>query len=226
MKPAGAAAIVALALVGVAPPRAATAEPRAAAAPATRTTLDGLLQSCAKSPGLYAKYVEEKQVALLAVPLRTEGTVHFAPGRGLVRHTLVPSRQSVLVTDRELVFWDGKTVKRIPFGTSKTVETLARAFSLLLAADRAGLERDFALTFRRTTTTPDDDAWLLELLPTSAELAKSIRAIEIEGRGLVLSTLRVREANGDLSTTRFSDVDTARRYVGEELEATFRVPPA
>ena len=203
-------------------PQPAAALPPAAAAAAESKDLDALLALCAKSPGLMARFAEDKQIALLSVPLRSEGALHFAPGRGLVRHTYKPSKQSVLVTDKELVFWDGKTTKRIALGSSASIETFARAFSLLLRADRAALEKDFALTFHAGDA---GGAWSLDLVPTGAELKKVIASMKIEGRGLELSVLRVREANGDLTTTRFENVDAAKRYTDAELDRLFRVPP-
>jgi hypothetical protein len=70
-----------------------------------------------------------------------------------------------------------------------------------------------------------DDGWALELSPTDPELKKVIAAVEIEGKGLGLSTVRVREANGDVSTTRFHDVDAEKRYDAAEADRTFRIPP-
>jgi hypothetical protein len=182
--------------------------------------LDGLLSACAKMPGLVARFNEEKQIALLAVPLRSSGTLHFARGRGLVRHTAPPSKQSVLVTDKELVFWDGKAVKRVSLASSATVDAFARSFSMILAADRAGLEKSFSIDFAR-----GGGSWTLKLVPKGADLKNVIGSIELEGRGVVLSTLKVREANGDVSTTRFTDVDTAKRYTDEEADRLFRLPP-
>ncbi|HVJ90102.1 MAG TPA: outer membrane lipoprotein carrier protein LolA [Labilithrix sp.] len=181
-----------------------------------------LLERCAASPGLTAKFVEEKQIALLSVPLRSEGTLHFSPARGLVRHTSKPSPQSVLVTDKDLDFWDGKATKKVALGSSATLATFARAFSNLLTANRAALEKTFTLAFH-----PHDagDAWDLVLTPTEPDLKKMLSSIEIEGTGLELSLLRIREANGDVSTTRFSSVDPAKRYTDAELDRLFRVPP-
>jgi hypothetical protein len=215
-----AAALVAIAIAG-AGGRADAAPPAPKASESKG--LDALLERCAKSPGLTARFVEDKQIALLSVPLRSEGALHFSPGRGLVRHTHKPSKQSVLVTDKELVFWDGKATKRVALGSSAPIETFARAFSLLLRADRAALEKDFVLTFH-TKDAPDE--WSLDLVPIGAELKKVIASMAIEGRGLDLSVLRVREANGDVTTTRFEGVDAAKRFADAELERLFRVPPA
>lgn len=195
--------------------RPASAETRAV------TDVDGLLAECAKMPGLAARFTEEKKIALLAVPLRSSGSVHFMRSRGLVRHTTEPSKQSVLVSDKEIVFWDGKSTKRISLASSETVEAFARVFSLILAADRAGLERHFSLDFRPR----EQGVWSLKLVPKGAALKGVIAAIEVDGRGSVLSTLTVREVNGDVSTTRFSDVDTAKRYSDDEARRVFQVPP-
>jgi hypothetical protein len=202
----------------------ASAEERPAPAAAVERVadLDALLAGCAKMPGLFARFAEEKQIALLAVPLKSSGTIHFDRARGLVRHTLLPSKQSVQVTDKELVFWDGKNTRHVSLASSATVEAFARAFTLLLSADRTALEKSFELTF-----TPKDSgaSWSLSLVPKNAELKSVVASMEIEGRGLVVTLLKVREANGDLTTSRFSDVDTAKRYSDEEAGRTFRVPP-
>jgi hypothetical protein len=185
-------------------------------------TLDTLLERFAKSPGLQASFVEEKQIALLAVPLRSEGVVHYSRDRGLVRHATKPSRESVLVNDKEIVYWNGKDTKRIPLGTSAVVGTLARAFALLLAADRAGLEKDFRLTLRPT----ENEGFRIVLEPKSVDVKKVISGIELEGRDIELSLLRVRETNGDVSITRFSAVDVSKKYTDAELARVFTLPPS
>lgn len=213
-----------IAVATSASPGARAAEPHpAASAPAAKTdevrSLDKLLEGCAKMPGLSARFVEEKQIALLAVPLRSSGTLHFARGRGLVRHTAEPSKQSVLIDDKELVIADGSNVRRIALSSSPTVETFARSFSMILAADRPALEKNFVLDFRPTSA-----GWSLALTPRGQELKGVIAAIELEGQGLALTLLRIREANGDVSTTRFSAVDVAKQYGAEEAARVFRVP--
>lgn len=209
--------VLCAALLAPALPGAAHADPPAASA----NTLDGLLARCAKSPGLLAQFTEEKQIALLAAPIRSEGTVHFAPTRGLARHVTKPSPQSVLVTDRELAFWDGRQVKRMSLASSPTLETFARAFAMILTANRAELEKSFALDFQPSGT----DGYTLKLVPTGAELKKMLAGITITGRGLTVESLVVREANGDVSTTRFTSVDPQKTYTAAEADRLFRVPP-
>jgi outer membrane lipoprotein-sorting protein len=217
-----ASAGVVLALTGSAISAHADASGPAGPAAAAAPSLDALLERFAKSPGLQASFTEEKQIALLAVPLKSEGVVHFAPKRGLVRHATKPSRESVLVNDKEVVYWNGKAVQRIPFASSPVVGALARAFALLLAADRNGLEKDFVLSFRPIEPS---GSYRVVLEPKGADLKKIISAIELEGHGIDLSLLRVREKNGDVATTHFASVDTAKKYTDAELDRVFKVPP-
>lgn len=213
---------IVLAFAGTAVIAHADATPSAhSAAPAAPVTLEALLERFAKSPGVTASFTEEKQIALLAAPLKVEGVIHYSPKRGLVRHATKPSKESVLVDDKELVYWNGKTVQRMNLGSTPVVGTLARAFAQLLAADRVGLEKEFVLSFHSL----ENGGYRVSLEPKGADLKKVISAIELEGRGIELSLLRVREKNGDVSTTRFSAVDVAKRYTDAELDRVFRIPP-
>lgn len=198
-----------------------TAAPHVHAEEPPAFDLGALFALSRNMPGLSARFTEERQISLLAEPLHSEGTLHFARGRGLVRHTTAPSRQSVLVTDKDLVFWDGKTTRRVDLGSSVIVDTFVQAFSLLLQGNRADLEKRFALSFRSR----GGEGWELSLTPKNADLAKVISSIALSGRGAALSTLVVHETNGDTSTTKFFDVDTNKRYSDEEAKKRFRVPP-
>ncbi len=214
-------AALALGLLGLAAPASARAEGTATSAPAPAGELDALFARFAAMPGLQARFAEDKQLSLLVTPLHSEGTIHFLRGRGVVVHTTSPTRQSTLVTDRQLVLWDGRTVRRVDLDASPSVAAFARAFTLLLGADREALERAFTLALQGRA----DDGWTLRLVPVAAAARNVVATIELEGKGLILSTLRIREANGDLSTMRFTGVDVQRRYTGAEADRIFRVPP-
>jgi len=49
------------------------------AADARGDELAALLARFAKAPGIYARFREEKHLAMLQVPLVNEGTIHFTP---------------------------------------------------------------------------------------------------------------------------------------------------
>ncbi len=79
------AGCLALTFVAIAPISASTA--RADDAP---IAIDALLARFKAVPGLQAKWHEEKRIALLAKPLVSDGTLHYAPPQKLARHTLSP----------------------------------------------------------------------------------------------------------------------------------------
>ena len=56
--------------------------------------LDALLQKFRQMPGLEPRFREAKRIALLAVPLITEGWLYFAPPARLGRHTLAPEKST------------------------------------------------------------------------------------------------------------------------------------
>jgi hypothetical protein len=182
--------------------------------------LDVLFTAFAKSPGLYAKFHEEKQIALLVAPLKSDGTVHFDPKKGLARHTTSPSKRSLLLGGGTLTVWDGLKTEIIQLSSQPSLRAFAEAFTMFLAADRAGLERTFKLEF----TGDPRAAWRLRLAPLSAQLKKIVAEMEVVGQGTALTTLRVSEASGDASTTSFSEVDAGKQYTPAEAATVFRVP--
>jgi outer membrane lipoprotein-sorting protein len=197
----------------------ARAEP-VATSPAHGKALDTLLANLAKSPGLFAKFHEERSIALLVAPLKSDGTLHFARKHGLARHTLSPSKQSVLLADDTLSFWDGKRTETVQLRSAPGLRAFADGFRMILGADRKGLEKNFRL---RLEGAPEA-AWTLQLAPIDAQLAKMVRGIEVTGQGIVLQKLVVRETNGDTTTTTFHDVDTAKTYTPDEAARVFRLP--
>ncbi|MSP26855.1 MAG: outer membrane lipoprotein carrier protein LolA [Myxococcales bacterium] len=183
-------------------------------------SLDTLFAEFIRSPGLYARFHEEKQIALLVSPITNDGTIHFDKTHGLARHTTAPRRESVLLSRGALTLWDGQKTETIALRRSATLRALAEAFSLMLAADRAGLERNFTLSLQPRAL----GEWTLTLAPLAPDLRRMVVGIEVAGQGATPKMLRVREASGDVSTTTFTDVDPNRRYSQEQAAAIFKVP--
>ena len=65
-------------------------------------TAEDLLAGFRSMPGLTARFVEEKRLALLTRPVRTEGTVAFAPPGVLVRRVTSPTESVALIRDGQL----------------------------------------------------------------------------------------------------------------------------
>ena len=190
-------------------------------APASSADLDVLFAAFGKSPGLVAKFRELRRIALLSAPLKSEGSVHFDRARGLAKHTRTPSPKSVLLTATSLTVWDGKKSDVLSLASAPGLKIFADSFRMFLAADRPGLEKNFEMRFAG-----DPNAkWQLTLVPRDPGLKKVVAAIELAGTKIELSSLWVKEANGDVTATEFYDVTTAKKYTEAEAKDVFRAPP-
>jgi hypothetical protein len=186
-------------------------------------TLDALLARFRAIPGLFARYREEKHIALLAEPLVSEGTVHYAPPRRIARHTLTPSPSGVVYDGTALRFGDGATEQKIDVGASPVVRAFVDSFVDVLAGDRAALDRTFVVDFRSGDAAHPRETWELSLIPRSPDLLAILSEVRFAGDGVVVSRMVLREASGDEGITTFSAVDAAHRYTQAEAARVFRV---
>src|SRR5579863_4274341 len=144
-----ATALLAIALVASssrAPALASQVNAVADAAP--RLTLDSLLTRFRAIPGLFARYREEKRITLLAEPLVSEGTVHYAPPERLARHQRTPSPSSIVFDGTTLRFGDAQSEERIDVSSNPVVRAFVESFLSVLAGDQSKLERTFLVDFR------------------------------------------------------------------------------
>jgi hypothetical protein len=193
---------------------------------AIRDPLDALFAEFRAMPGLFARYREEKRILLLAQPLKSEGTVHYAPPRQMARHTRSPSPASVAFDGATLRFGDGTFEQRIDVSANPVVRAFVEGFLDVVAGDREGLERMFVIDFHAGGAAPAVGKWDLSLVPRDARLRAILRDLRFSGQGVLVTQMRIREANGDEGVTTFSDVDTAHRYSAAEAARVFRVDRA
>lgn len=186
-------------------------------------TLDSLLARFRGMGGLYARYREEKHIALLAEPLVSEGTVHYAPPRRIARHARTPSPSSVVFDGAVLRFGDAAGEQRIDVGANPVVRAFVETFLDVLAGDRAALERTFVVDFHAGDAAHPGQKWDLSLVPRARALLGVLSEVRFAGDGIVVTQMKIREASGDEGITTFSDVDTAHVYSPAEAARVFRV---
>lgn len=183
-------------------------------------SLDALLAGFRAVPGLVAHFREEKHIALLAAPLVTEGTLHYAPPSRLARHATSPARSSLVLDGDLLAMGDAAHVERLDLRARPGIAGFVAAFRAVLSGDRATLERSF-----RATLSGDPAAdWQLVLVPRGPPIARYVARVVLTGSDVHVATMRVLETNGDESVTTFSAVDVAHRYAPAEAARVFRVP--
>lgn len=223
------AALLALAATSHAQPRRprvprrppATVVAPVAPPPAAPLTLDALLRRFAAMPGLSARFREEKRVALLAAPLVSEGTIHYAPPGRLARHTTSPSPATVLIDGAQLRFFDGRQTTAIDMNATPVVRQFVDSFLALVAGDGTALARGYAMELAVDPARPE--AWTLTLRPRVAAVQRVFRDIVLRGTGVALASMVMRETSGDETSTTFREVDAGHRYSAEEVARVFRI---
>ena len=208
-------ALLALVAGGLALPAEAV---RAQDAPAD---LSALLARFRAVRGLSARFREEKFIALLEEPLVSEGVLHFAPPARIARLVERPAASSMVLDGDELRLVDARGTQRIDLARMPIVRAFVDAFRAVLAGDGAALERSFRTRLRRE----QDGSWTLGLSPRVRAVARAIRWVELSGRDVRITRLRIIEVNGDESRTVFTDVDAARTYGAAEAQRLFGARP-
>lgn len=196
--------------------RASAQAPSAQEAPPP--TLEALLQRFASSPGFEARFVEEKRIALLAVPLRSEGRIWFAPPGRLMRRVERPEPSAALIADGRLRMQQGDSVEELAITDNPVLRGFIDSFRAVLAGDRAALARYYDATY-----TPSESGWELRLRPRGDALRRFLREIHLRGTGVVITEMRMTEVSGDETRTTFTQVDTSRNFSDAELRRIFRV---
>jgi len=212
---------IAAGVIAVLSTSAALAAPKGEAAP----DIDKLLARFRASPGVFARFREEKHLAMLEAPLVNEGTIHFAPPAKLARHTEKPLASTLLIDGDRLQFGDANGAETLDLASNPMVRPFVDSFMMVLTGNRAGLERLFAMKFAPTGTGKGDAAgWRLALTPRVAPMNKVIKDIVIEGAGISIRQMEIHESSGDWSRTVFSDIDVNHRYSPAEQAKIFRLP--
>ena len=185
--------------------------------------LESLAAEFAAMPGLSARFREEKHLALLQEPLVSRGVLYFARPRRLVRHMHEPVASTLLVQGEQIAFSGAHGIRTLDLAESPTLLALVDSIRLLLAGDVEALRESFRVEFESAGDS-DERAWEIRLEPLPPPVREVIASIAIAGRGRTPLELRVVETGGDETLTRFSEVDTDRRFSDDELAEFFRVP--
>jgi len=190
-----------------------------------RFDLESLFAELASMPGLEARFREEKRIALLREPLVSHGVLYFAPPDRMLRRVREPVESTLLLRGGELSIGSARGIRTIDLATNPVLRTFVDPFRLLLAGDIEALRTSYRVRLE-TSGEPAARGWEIRLEPLHSPVKDAIAWIGLSGQGRVLFELEVREVSGDVTTTRFSAVDTERHFSDRELEELFeRSPP-
>jgi outer membrane lipoprotein-sorting protein len=204
--------------------RAQQAQHPATASPATVepaiASLDQLLARLAQMRGMRARYQEEKRIALLKRPLRSDGEIAFATPNLLARHAVNPEPSTVLLEGDVLRIADASGTRRIDLRESSIVRHFVMTFMYVLSGNRKALDGLYRMQFDALA----DGHWRLALTPKQADLGRIIARATVLGRGLVVEQMTIDEPTGDATVLHFSDVQLDPHYAASERARLFSLP--
>ncbi len=214
------AAVVALALVGIAVPTA-FAEERPLVS--RELNLDELMAQMSKTHGVVAGFREQKEIGLLVSPLESGGVLYFAPPGRLARFTLEPSYASMVIDGGTLRYRDGEGGEEFDLSGNPMARIFVDNFIVLFNGDVERLRELYETEF-----VTEDREWSLTLRPRSQRMRAAIESIVLTGDldGGGIRRMEMRSADGDRTTTDLETRDTDRRFSAAELELLFtqRIP--
>jgi hypothetical protein len=159
-------------------------------------------QPGALKPGeaIRGRFVQERHLAGLASPLRSEGSFLLAAGKGLIWRGEKPFATVVVITPAGILQTvSGAEVQRLP---ASRLPFLARFYDMLsgaLSGDWSTLAHDFTVT-----RSAEGDNWKMLLTPVRADdpTAAQLRSITVTGAKFV-DAVEIRRANGDWEQLTF-----------------------
>jgi outer membrane lipoprotein-sorting protein len=184
-------------------------------------TLEALMAGMASSPGVEARFVERKEIALLSEPIETRGTLIFVPPDRLVRTTSEPSRSRLVIAGQRFAFQDAAGGNAVDLGANPLAREFVDNFIVLFSGDLARLRERYV-----PVLDAGPKSWTLTLEPRQRPLADFIERITLHGAGRMLLGMEMLERDGDRTTTRFEDVSAERHFTPEEIERLFAIPAA
>jgi len=154
---------------------------------------------------LQGHFVQEKHIAVLPVPLNSNGKFAFEQGKGVDWETLTPVRNAVHLTPNGISFEDDKGKTQNPAAQQAGVEVVAKIFMGVITGELDDLNNYFAVV-----ASGSDKQWKLLLTPRSANLAAYIQTIELNG-GEFTEQLDIAETNGDKTHIAFTTDKVVRK---------------
>lgn len=153
-------------------------------------------QPGALKPGeaIHGRFVQERHLAGLSSPLRSEGSFVLAAGRGLIWRGEKPFNTVVVITPAGILQTvNGAEVQRL---AASRLPFLARFYDMLsgaLSGDWSTLTHEFTVT-----RSGEGDNWKMMLTPARADdpAAAQLKLITVTGAKFV-DAVEIRRVNGD-----------------------------
>lgn len=222
-----AALVFTCALGSVNQSRAQTPPPGAALAQEPQSASE-LFTKFATLTGLEATFVEVKKLALLKMPLQSEGTLYYLKPGYLLREVNKPKAARVLITPEKLELKDEQNARQIDLRSRPDVKLFVESFTKVLAGDERALAQGFNIHFTprpSAPANPSDSVWKLTLTPKTSPLDKLVTKLVLSGKGYAVERIDVFETKGDSSETTLRVTNIGRTFTDAEKQTLFGIGP-
>jgi hypothetical protein len=140
-------------------------------------------------------YAEVRFLSVLKQPLVLHGRLHYGGAGELGKDVEQPYRETTSIHAGSVdVQRAGRPPQHFALERAPELQALLAAFGALLAGDAATLAQYYAIDARQ-----DGEGFTLTLTPRSADLARHLREIVVDGHGGEPACFSMHQADGDAS---------------------------
>ncbi len=170
------------------------------------------LQSAAVVRG---QFEQKKSVRGFKHPLISTGDFIVAQDAGVLWHTKAPFESRVTVTRERILTTqvDGQVTSRMDAKDEPGLRAVNEMLFAVMAADLSVLAQRFVIS----GGVNGSEGWKLTLTPKDKALTQWLSRIELEGDRFV-RTVRMHEAQGDVSVIRFTGQSAAKTLAPEDVK--------
>jgi Outer membrane lipoprotein carrier protein LolA-like len=155
-----------------------------------------LMQSMAGVKSSRKKFTERKFMSVLTTPLESSGTLSYRAPAWLEKHTLHP-RDEKMVLDHGIIYIAnraGQVQRSMMVDQYPAIGAFVESIRATLAGDQKALDK-----YYRAMLAGNASRWHLQLTPKDPATLEVVREIRMKGRGNLIDTIEILEANGDRS---------------------------
>jgi hypothetical protein len=156
--------------------------------------LDRLMIELGRVQHAKGRFIERKYMKALSKPLELSGTLEYEAPERLVKQTLKPKPESMIVEADSLTLERGGRQRTLRLQDYPVLWAFVESIRSTLKGDLAALQR-----FYEVRLDGSQRRWNLSLQPKDRKMAAFIDVIRIGGGQGKIETIEVREAKGDRS---------------------------
>ena len=168
--------------------------------------LEVISERLSRSPVVRAHVTQEKTLAILTRPMRSEGQLLFGRDHGLYWAISTPIAAETIITHDALIQITDNHRRIMTVAEQPALAAIGVIFFPVLSGDIASLQNAFAIQ-----VSGDQQQWSLALTPRNEPLNRFIATITLTGSN-DLERIELHDHKGDITAMQFSDVQREQAH--------------